>query len=56
MKSTVRRGQYIGHRIDGAANESDHFYRCRCGAWVDKRDLGMVFDHEGPTPHPDRPN
>jgi hypothetical protein len=33
--------------------EAEHFYRCaRCGVWVDCRDLGMVFEHEGGLPHP----
>jgi hypothetical protein len=22
-----------------------------CGAWIDMRDLGQVFEHEGPLPH-----
>jgi len=30
-----------------------HFYRCSaCGGWVDYRDRGQVFDHEGLLPHP----
>ena len=33
--------------------EAKHFYRCaRCGVWVDCRDLGMVFEHEGGLPQP----
>jgi hypothetical protein len=24
----------------------------KCGGWVDMRDLGMVFEHEQPLPHP----
>jgi Zn-finger nucleic acid-binding protein len=38
--------------------EAEHCYRCaRCGVWVDRRDLGMVFDHEGKLLHSavDRP-
>jgi hypothetical protein len=36
-------------------NEADNFIRCQaCGSWIDCRDLGSVFDHEGPLPHPDR--
>jgi hypothetical protein len=23
-----------------------------CGGWLDMRDLGQVFDHVGPLPHP----
>jgi hypothetical protein len=49
----IRRGKYIG-RLVGAQpkNEAEHFYQCEaCGAWVDGRDLGQVFDHEGPLPH-----
>jgi Zn-finger nucleic acid-binding protein len=39
------RGRHIGHRV--------HFYQCpACGGWMDGRDLGQVFDHEGPLPHP----
>ena len=27
--------------------------RCpACGGWIDCRDLGQVFEHEGPLPHP----
>jgi hypothetical protein len=55
----VERGKYIGVRIDPRTGrpiqveEAEHFYQCAlCGAWVDCRDLGMVFDHEGPLPHP----
>jgi hypothetical protein len=33
--------------------DATYFYRCpACGVWVDSRDLGQVFDHEGPLPHP----
>jgi hypothetical protein len=49
----------IGDRIDPRigrplqVEEREHTYRCRaCGAWVDCRDLGMVYQHEGPLPHP----
>jgi hypothetical protein len=48
------RGKHIGHRVcvcDLVTEE--HFYRCSaCGGWVDGHDLGQVFDHEGPLPHP----
>jgi len=34
-------------------NEAEHFWRCEaCGGYFDMRDLGAVFDHEGPLPHP----
>ena len=33
--------------------EAEHFYKCKaCGARIDCRDLGMVFDREGPLPPP----
>jgi hypothetical protein len=29
-----------------------HFIQClKCNGWVDMRDLGQVFGHEGPLPH-----
>ena len=55
----VERGKYTGERVDPRTGEpiqveeAEHFSQCtRCGAWVDCRDLGMVFDHEGSLPHP----
>lgn len=49
------RDKYKGERAGPPVDEAEHFYQCKaCGAWVDKRDLGMVFDHEGPLPHPDQ--
>lgn len=50
----VPRGKFIGERIDGRpADEAEHFIRCgTCGGLIDCRDLGQVFDHEGPLPHP----
>jgi hypothetical protein len=55
----IPRGKYIGRRLGPPVkDEAEHFYRCEaCGGWVDRRDLGQVFDHEGPLPHPpqDRP-
>lgn len=60
MKLKMERGKYIGRKIGGGPeNEADHFIQCRaCGGWIDCRDLGQVFDHEGPLPHPmqDQPN
>jgi hypothetical protein len=50
---TIRRGEVIGKCVDGEPkNEADHFVKCGCGAWVDRRDLAHVLDHIGPLPHP----
>jgi hypothetical protein len=37
-----------------ANGRGDHFFKCdeACGGWFDMRDLGAVFDHEEPLPHP----
>jgi len=46
----VPRGKYIGKPL-GAPLESEraHFIKCpACGGWIDCRDLGQVFEHEGP--------
>jgi hypothetical protein len=55
----VPRGRYIGKRLgDPPADEAEHFIRCPvCDGWIDCRDLGQVFEHEGPLLHPaqDRP-
>ena len=50
----VPRGKYLGRRIHApAAGEAEHFIKCdACGGWIDCRDLGSVFDHDGPLPHP----
>jgi hypothetical protein len=57
MTPTIPRGRCIGVPVVEPKDESEHFYVCdECGAWVDMRDLGMVLDHEGPLPHPDKPN
>jgi hypothetical protein len=48
------RGRYSSRRMgDPPKREAEYFYRCpvRSG-WVDCRELGQVFDHEGPLPHP----
>jgi hypothetical protein len=43
-------GTLLGHT---PTNEAEHFIRCpSCGGWMDCRDLGQVFEHEGPLPHP----
>jgi hypothetical protein len=50
----ILRGKYIGTRLgDPPASDAEHFIRCpACGGWIDCRDLGQVFEHEGPLPHP----
>jgi hypothetical protein len=50
----IFRGKCIGRRIgDPPRDEAEHFIRCpSCGGWIDCRDLGQVFEHEGPLPHP----
>lgn len=52
----IPRGKHIGERLGlPPIDESEHFIKCaECGAWIDCRDLGTVFDHEGPVPHPDQ--
>jgi hypothetical protein len=52
--SDIPRCKYIGERVgDPPKDEAEHFIRCpRCNGWVDMRDLGQVFDDEGPLPHP----
>lgn len=44
----------IGRRIDKVAtDDSEHYIRCsECNGWIDLRNLGKVFAHEGPLPHP----
>jgi len=40
----------VGHPV---ADEAEHFIRCTaCGGWMNCRDLGQVFEHEGPFSHP----
>ena len=50
----IPRGKYLGERVgDPPTDEAEHFLRCpACGGWIDCRDLGRVFEHEGPLPHP----
>jgi hypothetical protein len=50
----IRRGQYTGRLVGQApTDEAEHFIRCpTCGGWIDCRDLGQVFEHEAPLPHP----
>jgi hypothetical protein len=51
---TDPRGKYLGARLgEGPAGEAEHFISCpACGGWIDCRDLGQVFEHDGPLPHP----
>jgi hypothetical protein len=50
----IPRGKYFGRPLgDPPKDEAEHFIRCpACGGWIDCRDLGQVFEHEGPLPHP----
>lgn len=50
----IPRGKYIGKLVsDLPVEERDHFIKCpACNGWIDCRDLGQVFSHEGPLPHP----
>jgi hypothetical protein len=49
----VPRGKYLGKRVGGEPDdEAEHFIRCPACGWIDCRDLGAVFDHEGPLLHP----
>ena len=50
----IQRGKYLGKRLgDPPKNEAEHFIRCpACAGGIDCRDLGQVFQHEGPHPHP----
>ena len=51
---TIQRGKFIGVWVGGDGDDADHFMKCEtCGCWIDSQDLGSVFDHEGPLPHPD---
>ena len=53
-ETMIQRGKYIGRLVGQApTDEAGHFIRCpACGGWIDCRDLGQVFEHEGPLPHP----
>lgn len=50
----IPRGTMIGKRVDKPLlDETEHYIKCgQCGGMINCRDLGMVFDHEGPLPHP----
>ena len=47
------RRRYSGRRMrHPPKGEAEYFYRCpMCGGWVDCRNFGEVFDHEGALPH-----
>ena len=51
--SEIPRGKYVGNfQGEPPADEAEHFIKCdTCGGWIDCRDLGDVFAHEGPLPH-----
>jgi hypothetical protein len=45
-KRTRPRGKYIAKNADPHKHEAE---LCEtCGGWIDCRDLGSVFDHQGP--------
>ena len=45
----IPRGKYVAKMLDSHRYEVEHFHKCKtCGGWVDCRDLGSVFDHQGP--------
>ena len=54
LVSMIPRSHYIGKRLgDPPKDEAEHFIRCpACDGWIDCRDLGQVFQHEGLLPHP----
>jgi hypothetical protein len=44
----IPRGKYVAKNADLHRYEVEHFHKCKtCGGWVDCRDLGSIFDHEG---------
>lgn len=49
----IPRGKFIGKRVGPPVEEAVHFIICAvCGGLIDCWDLGAVFSHEGPLPHP----
>jgi hypothetical protein len=53
MTPTIARGTIIGKVTGSPLTEAEHFWKCEaCGGWFDMRDLGAVFVHEEPLPHP----
>jgi hypothetical protein len=50
---SIRRGEIVGKRVGHPVSEVEHYAKCdACGGYFDMRDLGNVFEHEGPLPHP----
>jgi hypothetical protein len=57
-KRPLRRGGFLGRRVDKVTTEAEHYLRCpACGGLIDIRNLAQVIEHAGPLPHPptDRP-
>jgi len=52
--TNIPRGKFLGRLLgDPPKGEAEHFIRCPvCDGWIDCRDLGQVFEHESPLPHP----
>jgi hypothetical protein len=52
--TNIPRGKFLGRLLgDPPKGEAEHFIRCPASdGWIDCRDLGQVFEHEGPLPHP----
>ena len=51
----IPRGTYFGRPVGEQQpnDEGEHYIRCPgCDGWIDCRDLGQVFEHEGPLPDP----
>jgi hypothetical protein len=46
----IPRGTYFGRPVgEPPKDEAEHYIRCPgCGGWIDCRDLGQVFEQEGP--------
>jgi hypothetical protein len=45
----IPREKYIAKNADPHKHEPEHFFKCEtCSGWIDCRDLGSVFDHQGP--------
>jgi hypothetical protein len=52
--SDIPRGTSFGRRVGNPPKgDAEHFIRCPvCDGWANCRDLGQVFEHEGPLLHP----